>query len=182
MNAGNPGSRPGVEALRLAAVIARTVDPVGGLVAEVTEYLSGRQGRPSEDVPKSTDPVLELIDVGDEEDPLGDDVRLIDNGRSGSTLTREITASREWRRSVTIGMAKTVSGSAGATVGFDSVGLKASIEATLRENYSDETETKQVFSETITISVPPRTSIRVVLSWKALVRSGIVRVTETDGP
>ena len=67
-------------------------------------------------------------------------------------------------------------------MGFDSVGLKASIEATLRENDSDETETKQVFSETITISVPPRTSIRVVLSWKALVRSGIVRVTETDGP
>jgi hypothetical protein len=184
MDAVNPVSRPsGVDkALSLAAGIASVaVTPSFGVTGYLVEYLISRQGRPPEDSPEKTDPVFEVINVGDEEDPLGDEVRLIDNGGSASTLTRQITATREWRRSVTIGSVKTVSGSAGVTVGFDGVGLKASIEATLQESYSDETETKQVFSETITISVPPRTKTRVVLSWKALVRSGIVRVTDTDG-
>ena len=46
------------------------------------------------------------------------------------------------------------------SAGIDSVGLKASVEAAIRESYNEETEIKHVFSETTTISVPPRTSIR----------------------
>jgi hypothetical protein len=171
------GPRRYTAAMQLAATIARGVVDPFSLTDAAIRIAAARQGDQREDAGKGTDPILDLVDVHDEEDPLGDEVRDIDNGKSGSTLTRQFTATREWRRTVTIGSVKTVSGSAG----IDSVGLKASVEAAIRESYNEETEIKHVFSETTTISVPPRTSIRMVLSWKALVRSGIVRITDPDG-
>jgi hypothetical protein len=123
---------------------------------------------------------VEVIEHDQYEEPLGEEARVIDNSNSITGVTRRVTASREWSRTVTIGgeQNRTVGGELGGGVSW--LSAKATIEQELHRTYSTEAQAKQVFAEEITITVPERTSVKLVLRWKRIWQRGVVRVTRPD--
>lgn len=124
---------------------------------------------------------VEVIETDQFEEPLGEEARVIDNRHSATGVTRSVRASREWSRTLSIGsdQTRTYGGEVGGGVAW--LKVKGNVEQELKRSYSTEASTKQEFSEEITITVPERTSVRLVLRWKRIWQRGVVRVTEADG-
>lgn len=142
-------------------------------------------GAPQQPVPSGPVPepqILGFVETGQVEEPLGQEVRVIDNRQSGTGVTRSVKASREWSRSLTLGTEQTRSAELEAGAKFTKwLSIKGKIEAELQRNYSMETSSKHVFEESLTISAPPRTTIRLVLHWKRIWQEGVVRLSHYDG-
>jgi hypothetical protein len=140
---------------------------------------AGRQGPGF--APGTPPRVLEVRETGQFEEPLGEEARLIDNRNSPTEMTRRVTASREWSRTMSVGEDRTRS--YGGEVGADwkVFALKGTAEAEVKRNYSVESGTKHVFEEEFTISVPEHTALRVILRWKRIWQRGVVRLQFFDG-
>jgi hypothetical protein len=125
--------------------------------------------------------ILEVVETGQVEEPLGEEVRVIDNLQSGTGVSRSVKASREWSRTLTVGSehTRTLGAELGAGVGW--LKVKGNIESELQRNYSMETSTKYLFEEELSIDAPARTSIRLVLRWKRIWQQGVVRLANYDG-
>lgn len=124
--------------------------------------------------------IIEYVETSETEEPLGQEVRIIDNRQSNTGVTRSVKASREWTTNLTVGTEKTRT--LGAEVGFEKwLSVKGKIESELQRNYSMETGGKHLFEESLTITAPPRTTIRLVLHWKRVWQNGVVRLSHHDG-
>ena len=135
---------------------------------------------PSGPVPEPQ--ILGFVETGQVEEPLGQEVRVIDNRQSSTGVTRSVKATREWSRSLTVGTEQTRSTELEAEAKFAKwLAIKGKIENELQRNYSMETSSKHVFEESLTISAPPRTTIRLVLHWKRIWQEGVVRLSHYDG-
>lgn len=124
---------------------------------------------------------VELIETDQYDEPLGEEVRVIDNQHSTTGVIRNVRASREWTRSVSIGSDRSRTYGAEAGGGPSWLSVKGHIEQQLHRTYSAESQEKQVFAEEIQITVPAWTSVRVVLRWKRIWQRGIARVIQGDG-
>lgn len=143
-------------------------------------------GRPSEyRYPQAAGPseprILEVVESGQFEEPLGEEIRVIDNRNSGTGVTRSVKASREWTRTLTLGTEhnRTIGGEISG--GAKWLQAKGSIESELQRTYSMETSSRHLFEEEITITVPERTSVRLILRWKRIWQRGVVRMDFGDG-
>lgn len=125
--------------------------------------------------------VLEVRETGQFEELLGEEARLIDNRNSPTEMTRRVTASREWSRTMSVGEDRTRSYGGQAGLDWKVVALKGTAEEELKRNYSVESGSKHVFEEEFTISVPQRTALRVILRWKRIWQRGVVRLQSFDG-
>jgi hypothetical protein len=147
--------------------------------------LSRRNDAPSDSVmpPASQFPDARVLGIRETlrfEEPLGEDVRLIDNRTSPAPVTRSLRASREWTRTLTVGAdwSRTWNGEAGANLLW--LSAKGSIEAELQRTFSVAIGTTHVFEEEISVSVPERTSVRVILRWKRIWQCGEAHVLLPD--
>lgn len=139
------------------------------------------QPAPAPQQPSQQPARVEVIETDQFEEHLGEEARVIDNRHSATGVTRSVRASREWSRTLSIGsdQTRTYGGEIGGGVAW--LKVKGNVEQELKRSYSTEIATKQEFSEEITITVPERTSVRLVLRWKRIWQRGVVRVTEPDG-
>jgi hypothetical protein len=146
-------------------------------------WASGPQsGAQDPQVRPTADPrVVEVVETGQFEEPLGEEVRLIDNRNSGTGVTRSVKASREWSRTLTVGSEQTRTLGAEVSGGVSWLKAKGNIESELQRTYSLENNSRHLFEEEITISVPERTSVRLVLRWKRIWQRGVVRLDQGDG-
>ncbi|HEV2635427.1 MAG TPA: hypothetical protein VGX23_09800 [Actinocrinis sp.] len=138
----------------------------------------GHRPQPAGPVPEPR--IIGYVETDQVEEPLGQEVRVIDNRQSNTGVTRSVKASREWTRNLTVGTEQTRT--LGAEIGVEKwLSVKGKIESELQRNYSMETSTKHLFEESLTISAPPRTTIRLVLHWKRIWQNGVVRLSHYDG-
>ncbi|MET8754723.1 hypothetical protein ABZW32_32205 [Streptomyces sp. NPDC004667] len=125
--------------------------------------------------------VLEVTHMSRIEERLGDEVRLIDNRSSSAPVTRRLTASREWTRTLTLGEnhGETMRADVGANLLW--IAAKGSIETELQRTLSLTIGSTHLFEEEIGVTVPERTAVRIVLSWKRIWQCGQARVLIPDG-
>jgi hypothetical protein len=128
-----------------------------------------------------TPPRFEIVETDQYEEPLGEEARVIDNRFSATGVTRNVRASREWTRTMTVSEERTRTYGAELGGGPAWLKIKGSVEQELHRTYSTENQSKQTFAEEITITVPERTSVRLVIRWKRIWQRGVVRVTRGDG-
>lgn len=107
---------------------------------------------------------------------LGDpEVRLIDNSRSEISVTRRFTVSKEWSQSYTIEYEKMRSSSKGAEIQLgDPVGIRASVDNSLKSRFAVSGESKRVHTEEVSIEVPAKKKVSVLTHWKSIWQNGIV--------
>ncbi|MBG0567386.1 hypothetical protein [Actinoplanes aureus] len=147
------------------------------LKKELQEFLLSLQG--GNNPVGTADPrVLDIVETGRVERPVGTDTRKIDNSGSGSDVTRNIKASRRWTQSCGVEMEslRTRSGGVDFSVA-DFLSLKGSLETQVRKLYSISTEQEQTFEEEIGVTVPPHTALVVVMEWKRIAQQGRIRLT-----
>lgn len=124
-------------------------------------------------------PTTEVVETRRVEEPLGDEVREIDNSRSSSPIARKLFVSREWTQTYSIENQDTEK--IGGSLGVQSAGiidLKATAETALQKRYQLSFNEKRVHSEELTLNISPHTKVRVVLRWKQAWQCGLVLVTD----
>lgn len=122
--------------------------------------------------------MCQVVETEQYELPLGDETRIIDNSRGASEVTRTFRVSRAWNKTLVV--SDTSSRQSGAKGGLSAwiVSLAGFVESALEEHYSRSDQEQQVFEETVTVTVPPRTYSSIVFSWKELRQRGYVDVSE----
>lgn len=115
-------------------------------------------------------------------EPLGEEVRVIDNSRSTSSTERKITVSRQWSQSLSLDVERTteIGGSVGAKVA-NLVDLSASAKRTVKQAYSVSEEQLKTYSEEVTIRVNAETKSEVTFRWRQVWQRGVVVGTSRDG-
>jgi hypothetical protein len=151
------------------------------LKADLLEFVRGRlrEGTsPLAGAPK----VLGVVETARSEQRLGSEDRDIDNRQSDTTVTRSFKATKRWTQSCQVELEKSrVSGQSADVTIPNLVSLKGDVEETLRRQYSASTEEEQTFEEEVTVTVPPRTGLHLVIDWKRIVQEGYVRLAGGDG-
>ncbi|WP_189807080.1 hypothetical protein [Streptomyces tanashiensis] len=150
----------------------------------VNKILLHRRGDPSISEPSGSSAadarVLGVTQMTRIEELLGEDVRLIDNRASPAPVTRSLKASREWTRTLTLGedRRETLGGNVSANLLW--LSAKGSIEAELQRTLSLAIGSTHLFEEEIGVTIPERTAVRIVLSWKRIWQCGEARVLLPD--
>jgi hypothetical protein len=123
--------------------------------------------------------VLDVVEVDRVEEPLGNEIRVIDNSASDITVTRTLRATKDWMQSYTVEAEQARLVGHGLEVGSKEIGtFKANAEETLRRKYSFSNEVRQTFAEEIGLTVPARTKIRLTIHWKRIWQRGFVRIQQ----
>jgi len=126
--------------------------------------------------------IVGVVETRRLEESLGRDERTIDNAHSDTTVTRSIRATKRWLQSCQLELERSrVSGQSLDLNIADLASLRGSMEETLRRQYSASTEVEQIFEEEVTLTVPPRTSLRLTMDWKRIVQEGHVLLQDLDG-
>lgn len=108
-------------------------------------------------------------------EPLGEEVRVIDNSASASTTERKVTVSREWSQAISLDLEKVtdfdgrISAKLPFTIGFD-----ASAKRSIRRKYAISETTTRRYAEEVTLSVQPYTCSTVTFSWRQVWQRGVV--------
>jgi hypothetical protein len=133
--------------------------------------------------PAAAEPkVIGVVETGRAERSLGRDERLVDNSASDSDVTRSIKATKRWSQSCRLEVEKTRTTTGGAEVDVAGIAtLKGSMEGSVREHFSMTEDVEQTFEEEITLTVPPRTSMRLIMDWKQILQEGHVQLQDPAG-
>ncbi len=116
------------------------------------------------------------------EEHLGSEQRLIDNSKSGITVTREFTIGKEWSQSYVIDYDKTTSLGGEIGGGLFSLGtFKSTFQRTVKDHYSISEGTKLTYSEKISLQVKENTKLRVIFQWKRLWQHGFLQISTKNG-
>ena len=123
-----------------------------------------------------------IIEVSRESEPLGEEMREIDNSRSSVDLTRKIILQRDWRKTFVIEheTAHTISSGIECSLPY-SIGIKATAERAIKDHYAITHEEQRRYSEEVTVSLGPFEHILMVFKWKQLWQCGTVLVTDEVG-
>jgi hypothetical protein len=103
-----------------------------------------------------------------------------DNTGSPVALTRATRVENELTRTIVIGGSSTETKgiAAGLQVGW--IAVKAKIESMVTTQYSIQQDERRQISHEVVISVPPRSRVEVIVSWKRVWQNGFVRITDRD--
>lgn len=127
--------------------------------------------------------VKEIVDTVRTEEPIGDEVRKIDNSGTSTSSLRRLRVSRRWAQKCEIQIERATTTTKGLKfkgVG-DLMGYESILEAAVRKNYAMSTEEEQTFEEEIEFTVPPRTMIELRLRWKRLWQEGYIVLGDQAG-
>jgi hypothetical protein len=111
------------------------------------------------------------------EESLGEEAREIDNSRSAVGIQRTIRLSREWTQSYVL--EREVAAKAAGELSVQGAWIadfRASAEGAIRRRYELTVAERRTYSEELTIEVPARTKVQVVLKWKQIWQCGVVVV------
>jgi hypothetical protein len=133
-------------------------------------------------VKKGTAPTtVTVLETERAEEALGSDTRVIDNSRSGVTLTRKFTITKEWSKTYSIECEKATVSKTGLSIGIDELSsLTAGFEETLRERFCISRESKEVYAEEIEIQVPGSKKLVVTFDWKRIWQLGFLQFRDLN--
>ena len=124
--------------------------------------------------------VIDFIETGREEEPIGQDTpRRCDNRKSKSETKFTIRASRTWRRQYTIQTERIRTEGATAAVGLNKVvtaKLQLTLQRVIHESFSETSESTRMFEQAFEVTVPPGVLQIVILDWKKIWQVGYVKL------
>jgi hypothetical protein len=137
------------------------------------------------DVDATVSPEPQILDITEthrSEEPIGTETRRIENLTGAARVTRTMRVTREWRRTVSLGLDSSDGTSIGAQAGPDWLALRASVEQSLSRTYSISTDRREEFVDEISFEVDPGSAVTVVLAWKRVWQHGVVHVLSRGTP
>ena len=122
--------------------------------------------------------INQIIETVRTEEPIGDELRKIDNSSTSTSSVRRLRATRRWAKKCDVQMERASTTTHGLDLAVrDLGGYHSAIEAAVKQNYAVGTEEEETFDEEIEVTVPPRTSVQLCLHWKRLWQEGYVVLT-----
>ena len=120
--------------------------------------------------------VQEIVETKRTEEPIGDELRKIDNSGTSTSSIRRLRVTRRWAQKCDIQIERATTSTTGLT--FKATNnlpeFEARLETAVRQNYGISTEEEQTFDEEIELTVPAHTIVHVRLHWKRLWQEGYV--------
>jgi len=114
--------------------------------------------------------------------PSGREVIELTNS-SNAAITRRLSLSREFSKTVVVQTERTKTFHAGIEVSaVQMVKGSAYAENVIRQQYGVTLVQKESYTDEVSIEVPAKTDLQVFVQWKEIWRSGIVHVTEAEMP
>ncbi len=124
---------------------------------------------------------VEVVETRRFEEPIGEEKRTIDNS-GPATSTRRIKVSKRWLRKYEMSAERAQSRKFGGKLPKALIiELSGEAETRLQRSYSVGGEEEQTFEEEIELTIPPRSIVTLVLSWKRIWQEGVVAVVQPDG-
>lgn len=123
--------------------------------------------------------VDQIVETARTEEPIGTELRKIDNSSTSTSSVRRLRATRRWAQKcdIQIERASTTTGGFKLRLGY-LMQYESAIEAAVKRNYAIGSEEEQTFEEEIELTVPPRTMVELRLRWKRLWQEGYVILTD----
>jgi hypothetical protein len=126
--------------------------------------------------------IVGVVETARVEQPLGSEERTIDNSDSDTTITRSIKATKRWTQTCQLEIDQSRVSGQSADVNLANLAtLRLKLETTVREQYSTATQVEQIFEEEVTVTVPPKTSVRLIMDWKRITQQGYVQLRDSAG-
>jgi hypothetical protein len=114
-------------------------------------------------------------------EPLGEEIREIDNSKSSIQIERKITTSREWSQSYTVDYENSGSLKGEMSVRLPPISeIKLNAERAIKERYSISESVKRVYSEEVTLTIPAKTKVQVFFSWKYIWQCGMIVINNPN--
>lgn len=128
-----------------------------------------------------------LIEVSEEpirrDEPIGEEVRVIDNTRNSLAIERTLSVSRTWTvsASVDLNQARAINGD-GEVRFRDLLDAKTNLRNTIASHYSLRIDAEQVYEQSISTQVPAHLNIEQVIQWKRIWAKGVAFLVESAEP
>lgn len=120
---------------------------------------------------------FQIVEAGRREEALGSDRRIIDNSKSDGSVTRKLTMTKEWSKTYTVDFEKVIK--AHAEANFNPLKLlvdfKTTIEGDLRKKYSISESIKNIYTDEVSVEIPPRSKIIYCFNWKQVWQNGTIK-------
>jgi hypothetical protein len=100
------------------------------------------------------------------------EVRIIDNAKSASPVTRTFRVSREWTRTLSVDTESVRRLTTGTELPL--LKLKAEVEQAIRNHFASTFQETRTFEDTVVITAAPYTRTEVTFTWKEVRQKGAV--------
>jgi hypothetical protein len=157
--------------------LPKAVDPPGGSGGAVPQATRKGTDQAGDHSAVLGTPLVRA--TGRREVTLGEpEVRLIDNAEGLSPIVRTFRVAREWSRSWSVDLERLMEIS--TTIGIPFTSIRAEIERTLQRNYSQLSQERQTFEDSVVVTVAPRTLTVVTFTWHEVRQQGVVDIDIGD--
>jgi transcription elongation factor Elf1 len=137
-------------------------------------------GQPSSAV--SDELVVRITETVRTEEPIGDEMRRVDNSGTSTSTVRRLRLTKRWLQRCEVQVEQSHATTGGAELAVGTVAkYHSTTEAAVRRNLTIGTEDEQTFEEEIEIAVPPRTLVQLHLRWKRIWQEGYADLTDPQG-
>ena len=134
------------------------------------------------DAPESP-PEWKVADIKEtlrSEEPIGSDSRVVSNDTE-ATVQRTVRIARDWTSTLTLEHTRNTTASSTLQIGTNTVGVQGAVSDSLEQRYAVVLSIGQSFEESITLTVPPQTSLRLEINWKRVWQHGDITLRTQRG-
>jgi hypothetical protein len=125
--------------------------------------------------------VYRIVETVRTEEPLGDELRKIDNSGTSTSSVRRLRATKRWAKKCDVQIERASIKTHGLDLAaHEFARYHTAVEAAVKVNYAIGAEEEQTFDEEIELTVPPRTNVQLCLHWKRLWQEGYVVLKGQD--
>lgn len=125
---------------------------------------------------------LAIQETNRSEEFIGSEQRIINNAKSAASVSRDITFSKEWSQSYVVELHDKYRGGANLSLGSNHLAsLQLTAEKAIEKQYSVTQNTKQVYTDKITLNVPPHCTLRLLITWKRIWQHGSITFRDAKG-
>lgn len=134
----------------------------------------------TKNVPTSDWSIIQLVETKRIDEPLGTEIREVDNSKSEIQVVRKFTVSREYVCAYTIDYEKTFGMNGDLLLGVANFStIKAGLDRKITEKYSISSSQKRTYMEEITLTIPAKKKVLINLNWKQVWQCGVIRLRDT---
>ncbi len=119
---------------------------------------------------------FQIVEADRREESLGSDHRTIDNSRGVGSITRKLTITKEWSKTHTVDFEKAIKAHAETSFNIlKLVDFKTTIEGDLRKKYSISESIKNIYTDEVSVEIPPQSKVVYRFNWKQIWQNGTIK-------
>lgn len=125
---------------------------------------------------------IRIAETSREEESIGEDQKIIDNSKSSITLTRRFEVTKEWAQTCVLEFNEIKAKTNQIGLGpVEALSLQTQAQTIISKQYSVEQDKKLVYTEDLTLNIPPNTKLRIVFQWKRIWQHGLISLVLSNG-